>query len=104
MSEVICGIAVSLDGFVAGNGMAEGQPFGDIPPDALHKWMVDEPERHQQELAALNLRAGAYIMGRNMFGPRGAGYDRDWRGTARGCSTGCRACGSSRSRSAGRAW
>jgi dihydrofolate reductase len=80
MSEVICGITVSLDGFVAGEGMTEQQPFGDIDPILLHSWMFDEPDQHEAERAYLSGRAGAYIMGRNMFGPRGADYDRDWRG------------------------
>ncbi|HKN98683.1 MAG TPA: dihydrofolate reductase family protein [Pseudonocardiaceae bacterium] len=78
--EVICGITVSVDGFVAGEGMTEEQPFGDADADVLHSWMFDEPERHRNEVAYQIERAGAYIMGRNMFGPRGAGYDRDWRG------------------------
>jgi dihydrofolate reductase len=78
--EVICGISVSLDGYVAGDGQSEQTPFGDVAPEVLHRWMFEEPERHQAESEYQSARAGAYIMGRNMFGPRGADYDRDWRG------------------------
>jgi dihydrofolate reductase len=78
--EVICGITVSLDGFVAGEGMTEQRPFGDADPEVLHSWAFDEPELHRDERVYQIERAGAYIMGRNMFGPRGADYDRDWRG------------------------
>jgi dihydrofolate reductase len=78
--EVICGLAVSLDGFVAGDGMTEQRPFGDVAPEVLHRWKFDEPDQHQTAIEYLSERAGAYIMGRNMFGPRGADYDRDWRG------------------------
>jgi dihydrofolate reductase len=79
MSKVICGIAMSIDGFVAGNGLSEEKPFGDIAPEMLHRWMFDEPEKHQAEHDHL-LSAGAYIMGRNMYGPPGESYDKTWKG------------------------
>ncbi|HEX5114892.1 MAG TPA: dihydrofolate reductase family protein [Pseudonocardiaceae bacterium] len=78
--KVLCGVGVSLDGFVAGVGMTEERPFGDVEPGSLHRWMFDEPEQHKTERAYLSELAGAYIMGRNMFGPSGAEYDRNWRG------------------------
>jgi dihydrofolate reductase len=78
--EVICSAAVSLDGFVAGEGQSEQHPFGDIEADVLHAWQFDGSEQHQRILDYQSSRAGAYIMGRNMFGPRGADYDRTWRG------------------------
>ena len=77
--KVICGIAMSIDGYVAGNNMTEQAPFGDIPTQLLHKWMFDEPEKHEPEISSL-LSAGAYIMGRNMFGPSGETYDKTWKG------------------------
>src|SRR6201995_2394420 len=80
MSEVICGITASLDGFVAGAGQSEAEPFGDVPAELLHRWMFEQPEHHRAELAALNGTAGAYVMGRNMFGPKGDAYDSTWRG------------------------
>jgi dihydrofolate reductase len=80
MSKVICGIAASIDGFVAGPNMTEEKPFGDMPEDILHRWMFEEPEKHQAEMHEISDAAGAYIMGRNMFGPRGESYDRTWKG------------------------
>lgn len=80
MNKVICGIAISLDGITAGNGMTEEKPFGDMPTNLLHHWMFDEPDLHTKELAQLSSVAGAYIMGRNMFGPSGPEYDTTWEG------------------------
>ena len=81
MNKVICSIAVSVDGFVAGVGpVTEENPFGDMPTGFLHKWMFDEPEKHVEELKEQNSTAGAYIMGRNMFGPEDSTYDLTWQG------------------------
>ncbi len=78
---------MSVDGFVAGPNMSEQKPFGDLPesflnrgiPGApeglLHRWIEDEPEKHQAESVA-----GAYIMGRNLYGPKGQKYDKTWKG------------------------
>jgi dihydrofolate reductase len=79
MEKVVCGITVSLDGFVAGLNMTEEKPFGDIPKNILHEWRFDEPELHAAEIAEL-VSAGAYIMGRNMYGPKGEEYDKTWNG------------------------
>jgi dihydrofolate reductase len=70
---------VSVDNCVAGHNMTEAKPFGDMPTDWLHHWMFDEPEQHKAELKSLT-DAGAFILGRNMFGPRGEEYDKSWRG------------------------
>lgn len=92
MNKVICGIAMSIDGFVAGPNMTEEKPFGELPesflklglpgsPEGiLHRWMFEEPEKHKAELAELSSVAGAYIMGRNMYGPIGQQYDKTWKG------------------------
>lgn len=92
MNKVLCGIAMSIDGFVAGPNMTEQKPFGELPesflslgiPGApeglLHRWMFDEPEKHKAEIAELTSVAGAYIMGRNMYGPKGQKYDKTWKG------------------------
>jgi dihydrofolate reductase len=77
--KVTCGVAMSLDGFVAGNNMTFDEPFGDIPTQLLHHWMFDEPEKHRAELAALTA-AGAFIMGANMFGPKDRRMKDDWKG------------------------
>ena len=80
MGEVICGISVSVDGFVAGLNMSEQQPLGDMPDEVLHRWMFEEPEKHPEELNSIAGTAGAFIMGRNMFGPQGPSYDASWKG------------------------
>ena len=70
---------MSLDGFVAGENMTLEKPFGDMPPQLLHHWMFDEPEKHTAELAALT-SAGAFIMGSNMFGPKDLRNEDSWKG------------------------
>jgi dihydrofolate reductase len=80
MAKVKCGISVTVDNCVAGHGMTEEKPFGDFPhEDLLHKWMFADPAKNKAEREDL-VDAGAFIMGRNMFGPRGAEYDKTWRG------------------------
>jgi dihydrofolate reductase len=79
MSKVTCGVAMSLDGFVAGNNMSLEEPFGDAPPELFHGWQFDEPEKHKAESEALT-SAGAFIMGRNMFGPKELQSDPSWKG------------------------
>lgn len=79
MSKVTCGVAMSLDGFVAGNNMSLDEPFGDAPPQLFHSWQFDEPEKHKAEREAL-VSAGAFVMGRNMFGPPEMQSDPSWKG------------------------
>ena len=54
--EVICGVTVSLDGFVAGEGMTEQRPFGDVDPVQLHRWQFEEREKH----AAVHARVSSF--------------------------------------------
>jgi len=79
MSKVTCGITMSLDAFVAGPNQSFEKPFGDIPDDLLHRWMFEEPEKHQAETNALT-DAGAFIMGSNMYGPEEKRESPDWKG------------------------
>jgi dihydrofolate reductase len=79
MSKVTCGVAMTLDGFVAGNNMTLEEPFGDAPVQLFHGWRFDEPGQHKAELDALT-SAGAFIMGRNMFGPKDLQSDASWKG------------------------
>lgn len=79
-------MSVSLDGFVAGPHQSIDDPIG-RGGMALHRWHFDaEQPGHEVDArwtAALLRRRGAYIMGRNMFGPvRGpwSSFDGDWRG------------------------
>lgn len=80
---VICDITVSADGYAAGRNQTEARPFGDDGGDGsgglLHSWMFDTPGENRAEIDLLNT-AGAFIMGRNMFGPVRGEWDRQWNG------------------------
>jgi dihydrofolate reductase len=79
MSNVVCDMAMSVDGFVAGPNQSHDNPLGEGVGDSLHAWMFDEPEKHEAERAAI-VDAGAFVMGRNMFGPDRGDWDLDWKG------------------------
>ena len=79
MTSVVCTMSISLDGYGTGLGQTEGQPFGDIPDGILHRWMFETPDESPDEMAAITA-AGAFVMGRNMFGPVRDEWTGDWRG------------------------
>jgi dihydrofolate reductase len=84
---------VSLDGYVAGPNQTMENPLGEGGED-LHEWVVGtESWRRQhgkeggesgpdsQVVEETTRNVGAYIMGRNMFGPPdGGAWDESWRG------------------------
>src|SRR5438067_6575459 len=83
MTRTTCHMSISLDGFVAGPGQSRDDPIG-VGGLALHEWhfRAGEPGREADAAARddlLKLR-GAYVMGRNMFGPIRGEWDEDWRG------------------------
>ena len=78
-SKVVCDIAVSVDGYVAGPNQSRDKPFGDGPVDRLHAWMFETPDENKAETDA-TVAAGAFVMGRNMFGPLRGEWDLDWTG------------------------
>jgi hypothetical protein len=59
--------------------MASEKPFGDVSAELLHRWMFGERDKHKAEIDALT-SAGAFIMGRNMFGPKYLQPDDNWKG------------------------
>ncbi len=79
MPRVTCDIAVSVDGFAAGTGQTFENPFGTIEHNRLHDWMFETPDENRAEIEGI-LAAGAFIMGRNMFGPGRGEWDLDWKG------------------------
>jgi dihydrofolate reductase len=79
MSKVVCDIAVSADGYVAGPNQTRDKPFGDGPIERLHAWMFDTPDENRAERDEI-VSAGAYVMGRNMFGPIRGEWDLNWTG------------------------
>lgn len=80
MPRVTADIAISLDGYGAGPGQTEDAPMG-TGFEQAHRWMFDAADENAAEIEAI-LGHGAYIMGRNMFGPiRGEWPDDDaWKG------------------------
>jgi dihydrofolate reductase len=79
MSKVTAAISVSADGYAAGPNQSADKPFGEGAVDQLHRWMFETPEENSAEIEALT-DAGAFIMGRNMFGPIRGAWDLDWQG------------------------
>lgn len=81
MSRTTCHMSISLDGFVAGPEQSRENPLG-IGGRKVHGRHLDEP-LHEADVRArdalLRLR-GAYVMGRNMFGPIRGPWEGDWRG------------------------
>src|SRR3954469_19150951 len=80
--DTTCHMSISLDGFVAGPDQSREYPLGKGGRE-LHLWHLDaERANEADETAAgwLMRPRGAYVMGRNMFGPiRG-----EWGGGGRG--------------------
>lgn len=82
MSDTTCHMSISLDGFVAGPDQSVDQPLG-AGGLALHRWHLgDERATAADETAAgwLMRPRGAYVMGRNMFGPVRGAWTGDWTG------------------------
>jgi dihydrofolate reductase len=93
MSRVTAEITISLDGFAAGPNQTEEQPLGE-GGERLHEWVLPTESWRRQHgkeggekgpdddaAAEFGKGVGAYIMGRNMFGPPGGGeWDESWRG------------------------
>jgi dihydrofolate reductase len=81
MTLTTCHISISLDGFMAGPGQDRDNPLG-VGGLRLHEWHLgDSP--HEADAAAqadLGRQRGAYVMGRNMYGPIRGEWDEDWRG------------------------
>lgn len=81
MGRVVSDISVTIDGYASGVGQSLERPFGDLDETWLHGWMFDEDHAAESvdERAAITA-AGAFIMGRNMFGPDRGAWDLGWRG------------------------
>jgi dihydrofolate reductase len=84
MSIVKARISISVDGYTAGPNQSEEHPLGE-GGDRLHDWAFPpggtRSDVDADVLAEADANIGAYIMGRNMFGPvRGPWRDDSWRG------------------------
>jgi dihydrofolate reductase len=83
MSDTTCHMSISLDGFVAGPEQSRDNPLGKRGGE-LHGWHIGDPRATEADKTAtgwLMRTRGAYVMGRNMFGPiRGPWGDESWDG------------------------
>jgi dihydrofolate reductase len=71
-------LAISLDGFVAGANQSKDEPLG-VGGERLHTWMFNDPEANAEVIDAI-VAPGAFIMGRNMFGPIRGEWSGEWNG------------------------
>jgi dihydrofolate reductase len=78
MSKVTSDPGVSLDGYLAGPNQSLENPLGE-GGEEIHRWMFEEAEANKAVREEI-VSAGAYIMGRNMFGPDRGEWDLDWKG------------------------
>ena len=82
MPDTTCHMSISLDGFVAGPDQSREHPLGKRGRE-VHAWHIgDERANEADETAVgwLMRPRGAYVMGRNMFGPIRGEWEEDWRG------------------------
>jgi len=81
MNDTTCHMSVSLDGYVAGPDQSLEQPLGRRGME-LHHWHLDEPlnDGDARAQSLLMRPRGAYVMGRNMFGPVRGPWQDEWRG------------------------
>ena len=82
MPDTTCHMSISLDGFVAGPDQSREDPLG-IRGRELHGWHIGDPRANEADKIAnewLMRPRGAYVMGRNMFGPIRGDWDEEWTG------------------------
>ena len=81
MGKVTAHVSISLDGFLAGPDQTEDTPLG-VGGMRLHHWHLGDPTEPADIAATQDLlkQRGAYVMGRNMFGPIRGEWDREWNG------------------------
>lgn len=80
--DTTCHMSISLDGFVAGPGQSREDPLGKRGLE-LHRWHIGDPRANDADKVAnewLMRPRGAYVMGRNMFGPIRGDWDEEWTG------------------------
>jgi dihydrofolate reductase len=79
MSRVTSDITTSVDGFVAGPNQSLENPIGE-GGSRIHEWIFNPQGQDQEVIDAWQTAPGAYVMGRNMFGPGREEWDLDWKG------------------------
>jgi dihydrofolate reductase len=81
MPQTTCHMSISLDGFAAGPDQDRDNPLG-VGGMEVHRWHLGEITDPADRTAVdwLLRPRGAYVMGRNMFGPIRGEWDADWTG------------------------
>ena len=82
MADTTCHMSISLDGFVAGPDQSRENPLGRRGIE-VHGWHLGDERANEADATAtrwLMRPRGAYVMGRNMFGPVRGQWEEDWRG------------------------
>lgn len=92
MAKLTAQISISLDGFVAGPDQGLDNPIG-VGGMRLHQWLFATHAWHAMHggqggehtpdsdvVRNVDTNVGAYMMGRNMFGPGRGAWDLSWRG------------------------
>ena len=81
MTPTTCHMSISLDGFVAGPDQSRENPLG-VGGLELHHWHSTSRcnEADAPRARPAHAPRGAYVMGRNMFGPIRGEWEEDWRG------------------------
>jgi dihydrofolate reductase len=82
MTDTTCHMSISLDGFAAGPDQSLDNPLGKRGIE-VHGWHIGNERANDADQTAtgwLMRPRGAYVMGRNMFGPVRGAWDEDWRG------------------------
>ncbi|NIZ90931.1 dihydrofolate reductase family protein [Kineococcus rubinsiae] len=82
MPDTTCHMSISVDGYVAGPHQSREDPLGRRGLE-VHAWHIGDPRANEADAVAtgwLMRPRGAYVMGRNMFGPVRGAWDEDWRG------------------------
>jgi dihydrofolate reductase len=86
MPFVTAHMSISLDGYVAGPNQTREEPLG-VLGEELHTWHLGQTDNEVDRAMTARILAprGAYVMGRNMFGPVRGEWDdasggETWRG------------------------
>ena len=78
MSKVTIDIGMTIDGYVAGPDQTRQDPLGQ-GGEEIHRWMFEEPDANKDVIEGI-VAAGAFIMGRHMYGPDRGEWDLEWKG------------------------
>lgn len=79
MSSVTCHLSMSLDGFIGGPDQSLDDPLG-VGGMQLLQWHSSSESADVAARDELLGPMGAFVMGRNMFGPIRGQWSGDWRG------------------------